>query len=167
MVRESWRAAALVLAGFAVGLGVPDLDFVLPFVVHRSALTHSVLPALLLLLHPLRGRIACGVALGIGVHLAADSFPNAMIGYATIKLPFVGSLGRAGSYIWLGANALAALLMGSVLASRTLAPPWGAVVLASVALGSVVYLAVTDGGWPVLALSAVAGALGWRARRRQ
>jgi len=167
-IARPWRTGLLVLGGFAAGLGVPDLDFVLPLVVHRSALTHSLLPAVLLLVfHPMRGRIACGVALGIGVHLAADSFPNAMTGYATVKVPLVGSLERAGSYIWLGANALGALLLGSVLALRSLPPPWGAGVLGTVALGSVAYLAVTDGGWPVLALTAAAGALGWRVRRRQ
>jgi len=167
MVTPEWRTALLVLAGFAAGLGVPDLDFVLPFVVHRSALTHSVLPALLMLLHRERERIACGVALGIGVHLAADSFPNAMTGYATVKLPFAGSLGRAWSYVWLGANALGALLLGGVLAWRILPAPWGAGALGAVGLGSVAYLAVTDGGWPVLALTAAGGAIGWRMRRRQ
>lgn len=162
-----WRAGLLVVAGFAVGLGVPDLDFVLPFVVHRSAVTHSILPAVLLLaFHPLRARIACGVALGIGVHLAADSFPNAMTGYATVKLPFVRGLGRIGSYVWLGANALGALLLGGVLALRSLAAPWCVGVLGIVALGSLAYLTVTDGGWPVLAITAVVGALGWRARRQ-
>ncbi len=161
------RRALLVLACFAVGVGLPDLDFALPFVTHRSALTHSILPALALwLLHPLRGQIACGVALGIGVHLAADSFPNGMTGYATIKLPFAGSIGRTWSYIWLGANALAALAMGGVLALRALPPPWGRAILAVVAFGAVAYLFTTDGGWPALALASVAGGGWWHRRRR-
>ncbi len=161
------RRALLVLACFAVGLALPDLDFVLPFVTHRSGLTHSILPAVALwLLHPLRGQIACGVALGIGVHLAADSFPNAMTGYATVKLPFAGSIGRGESYIWLGANALAALVMGGVLALRVLPRPWGWSILAAVAVGSVVYLATTDGGWPVLAIAGLIGGGAWQRRRR-
>lgn len=161
------RTAALVLAGFAIGLGLPDLDLVLPFLAHRSALTHSVLPALLLLLHPERGRIACGVALGIGVHLAADCFPNAMTGYATVKLPFAGGLGALWSYVWLGANALAALLIGGLLALRALPRPWGAAILATTAAGAVAYLFTTDGGWPVLAIVALLGGAGWYRRRRQ
>ncbi len=162
------RLALLVLAGFAVGMALPDLDFALPFVTHRSALTHSILPALALwLLHPLRGRIACGVALGIGVHLAADSFPNAMTGYATIKLPFAGSIGSTWSYVWLGANALAALAMGGVLALRALPPPWGRAILVAVAAGAVVYLFTTEGGWPVLAIASVAGGGWWHRRRRR
>jgi hypothetical protein len=161
------RTALLVLASFAAGIGVPDLDFVLPFVTHRSALTHSVVPVLaLLVLHPMRGRIACGVALGIGVHLSADSFPNAMTGYATVKLPFAGSIGALWSYVWLGANALVALLMGGVLALRVLPPPWGAAILGAVAVGAVVYLATTDGGWPVLAIAGLAGGGIWHRRRR-
>lgn len=161
------RRALLVLACFAVGIALPDLDFVLPLVTHRSGLTHSVLPVLVLwLLHPLRGQIACGVALGIGVHLAADSFPNAMTGYATIKLPFAGSIGRTWSYVWLGSNALAALVMGGVLGLRVLPKPWGLAILIAVALGSVVYLATTDGGWPVLAIMALLGGGTWHRRRR-
>ena len=170
MENDSWtpgRRALLVLACFAVGIALPDLDFVLPFVTHRSGLTHSILPALALLsLHPLRGKIACGVALGIGVHLAADSFPNAMTGYATVKLPFAGSIGRTWSYVWLGANALAALVMGGVLALRVLPKPWGFAILVAIALGSVVYLATTDGGWPVLAIMALIGGGTWQRRRR-
>ena len=161
------RRALLVLACFAVGIALPDLDFALPLVTHRSGLTHSILPALvLLLLHPLRGQIACGVALGIGVHLAADSFPNAMTGYATIKLPFAGSIGRTWSYVWLGTNALAALVIGGVLALRVLPKPWGVAILIAVALGTVVYLATTDGGWPVLAITALIGGGAWKRRRR-
>ncbi|WP_326525411.1 hypothetical protein [Sphingomonas sp.] len=161
------RTVALVLGGFAAGLALPDVDQVLPFLAHRSALTHSLLPALLLLLHPERGRIACGVALGIGVHLAADSFPNAMTGYATVKLPFAGSLGALWSYVWLGANALAALLLGGMMALRALPQPWGRAILAAVAAGSVLYLATTDGGWPVLAIIASLGGIGWYRRRAQ
>lgn len=165
-ISDRARTAALVLAGFAVGLGVPDLDFVLPLT-HRSAVTHSVLAALLALLHPERGRLAAGLALGLGVHLAADSFPTAMTGYATVKVPVLGSLSPLWSYVWLGANALTALVIGGVLALRVLPRPWGVAVLGAVAAGAALYLFVTDGGWPVLAIAALAGMAGWRARRVQ
>ena len=163
---QARRTALMVLAGFVVGLALPDLDQALPLG-HRSALTHSILPVLIALFHPERGRLATGLALGIGVHLSADSFPNAMTGYATVKLPFAGGIGALWSYVWLGANALAALLTGAALAFRVLPRAWAATILGAIALGGAAYLFTTDGGWPVLALVALTGAAGWRLRRRQ
>ncbi|URW75600.1 hypothetical protein M9980_13930 [Sphingomonas donggukensis] len=160
------HVAALILASFVVGLGVPDLDFLLPLR-HRSALTHSVVPLLIVLLHPAGRRLLPGLALGIGVHLSADSFPNAMTGFATVKLPFAGALSAAASYIWLGANALASVAIGAVTSARVLPLAWATGLLGAVAAGSVIYLFVTDGGWPVLALAGAASAIGWRVRRRQ
>lgn len=159
------RLGLLLLATFAVGLGVPDLDFLTPFG-HRSALTHSVLPGLLVLAHRDGRRLLPGLMLGIGVHLSADSFPNAMTGYATIKLPFDGALSPTWSYVWLGANALGALIWGTATASRLLPRPVTITLFATIAAGSVVYLLRTDGGWPALALYAAAGAVGWRLRRQ-
>ncbi|MES2337051.1 MAG: hypothetical protein V4537_03010 [Pseudomonadota bacterium] len=163
---ERVRAAAVMLATFAVGLGVPDLDFLLPFG-HRSALTHSILPLLLILAHPAGRSLLPGLALGIGVHLSADSFPNAMTGFARIRLPLAGALSPAWSYVWLGSNALAAVMIGATTAGRLLPRVWALGVLAAVVLGSVAYLFVTDGGWPALLVYAAAGAAGWRWRRQR
>ena len=81
-------ALAVVLAAWA-GTTLPDIDQFLPLD-HRSALTHSLLPAAL----AWRWRAAAaGLALGLGLHLSADLFPNAMQGFATVKLPFAGSIG--------------------------------------------------------------------------
>lgn len=164
-MRQHVRDAVIVGLSFVAGLGVPDLDQILPLG-HRSALTHSVVPVLLALLHPERG-LAAGLALGIGVHLSADSFPNAMTGYATVKLPFAGSIGASASYVWLGANALLSLLLGSVLSLRVLPRPIGIAILAAIAAGSAVYLFVTDGGWPALALFGGVSALAWRQSRKE
>jgi hypothetical protein len=106
--------AALLLAAVA-GLTFPDLDQSLPFFDHRSALTHSVLAALILTARRWLVPVAAGLALGLALHLAADCFPEAMRGYATVKVPFAGSLG-GWSYLWLGANAAAgAWLFGRLL----------------------------------------------------
>lgn len=163
MERGGAAAASLaVLLAFALGLGLPDVDFHVPLLDHRSALTHSaLLPALLYLRAP---TLACGLALGIGVHLLADNFPSAMIGYATVKLPFLGSLGSAASYLWLAVNALASLALGTVALRWLPAPAIPAVALIATA-GTVAYLATTDGGWWVLALLALAAWLTWRFRR--
>ncbi|WP_033922599.1 hypothetical protein [Sphingomonas sp. 37zxx] len=155
-------AVALVLAVVS-GTTFPDIDFWLPFG-HRSGMTHSIAPLLLLAYHPRLRGVAAGLAIGIGLHLAADCFPNAMRGYATIKLPFAGSIGSAASYGWLGLNALAALGIGAGIAVRLFDTLVLAVTAIAVAGIAVAYLAVTDGGWPPLALFAAAG---WLTHRRR
>ncbi|SOB78983.1 hypothetical protein SAMN06297144_0314 [Sphingomonas guangdongensis] len=158
------RGALLLLALFAVGLGLPDLDQLLPLG-HRSALTHSMLPLLLAVLHPERRLLVPGLALGIGVHLSADSFPNVMTGYATVKLPLAGSIGRTASYLWLGAHALGCLIVGTLGAFRVLPRGVALLALGAVAAGAAAYLFVTDGGWPALLLYGGAGTAAWRWRQ--
>ncbi|HEX8447612.1 MAG TPA: hypothetical protein VF649_13490 [Sphingomonas sp.] len=155
--------AALALAAGA-GLTLPDLDQHLPLLHHRSALTHGLLPALPALarrwLHP----VAAGLALGLGFHLAADAFPAAMTGYATIKLPLYGSLG-GWSYLWLAVNALAGGWLFGRLVETLFAPPMqGAVVIAALLLG-LVYLYRVPGGWSALLAYAAIGWIGWRLHR--
>lgn len=155
------QAVAAVCAGIA-GTTLPDLDLLLP-IGHRSALTHSLLPLALALVATRWRSVMAGLAIGIGLHLAADTFPNAMRGYATVKLPGLGSLGVAGSYAWLGVQALLATLAGAVLLAAAL-PVRLALVTAMALTGvGVAYLFATDGGWPALA---VYGAFGWLAIRR-
>lgn len=163
--RGRWAAAGAVLLACIAGTTLPDLDLPLPLD-HRSALTHSVLvPAILLLPRFARWRAAtAGLAIGMGLHLAADVFPNAMTGYALVKLPLFGAIGRTGSYLWLAANALLCTAGGAVLlATRFPARALVPLALALAAIG-VAYLFVTDGGWPALA---VYGAFGWLAVRRR
>jgi membrane-bound metal-dependent hydrolase YbcI (DUF457 family) len=158
-------AAAILFFAF-VGLTFPDIDQPLPLD-HRSALTHSVIPAALALWRRWARPVAAGLALGIGLHLAADVFPNAMVGYATVKMPFAGGIGSDASYIWLAANSLGCTALGvwltrtgvgDLLVRRIL---FGAVILLGAA-----YLLVTDGGWPALAIYAGAGWLTLRFLRR-
>lgn len=159
-----YMLAALTLVAFAIGLTLPDIDLALG-IGHRSGITHSVLPALMALARPRWRHAGCGLAGGTGLHLAADCFPNAMIGYATVKLPLAGGIGAAASYGWLAINAALALALAAV-ALRRLHHPLAAVVVAVLAgVIGIGYLWRTDGGWPVLALAAVA-ALGWWRWRR-
>ncbi|NJC35192.1 hypothetical protein GGR88_002706 [Sphingomonas jejuensis] len=153
--------AAVILATVA-GLDLPDIDAAVGLP-HRSGLTHSLLPAMPALLRRRWHPVAAGLAIGLGMHLAADSFPNAMTGYATVKLPLAGGIGAAGSYLWLGLNAVAATAVGVsrilALFGRTAA----LVLLATLTVIGAGYLLRTDGGWPVLALGALAG---WLMLRR-
>ncbi len=88
-----------------------------------------------------------------------------MIGFATVKVPFAGSIGADASYYWLGTNALAAMALGGwLLREAVQAKLLRVLTLAAVALIGASYLLGVDGGWPALAILLVAGwtALRWR-----
>ncbi len=144
------------------GTTLPDFDMALGLG-HRSGLTHSVLPVLLLTSRRRWRPVAAGLALGIGLHLSADVFPNAMRGFATVKLPGMGSIGRGGSWTWLVTNAIAALAIGTVLLRWIATVRMTAVILAIVAVIGTAYLFATDGGWPALVVYA---GTGWAVVRR-
>lgn len=154
-------APALLVCVYA-GLTFPDLDQPLPLD-HRSALTHSIAPALALTALPWARAAAAGLALGLGFHLVADIFPNAMTGYATVAVPFAGRLDAGGSYMWLIANAAACGLVGAWLLDRAIASARVKLaVLVGIALVGLWYLPRVDGGVPALLLLI---GLGWLASR--
>jgi hypothetical protein len=157
-------AASLTLVAFVIGLTLPDIDLLAG--VHRSGVTHSVLPAALGFARRRWREAGCGLAGGIGVHLSADCFPRAMTGYATVKLPFEGSIGAAGSYLWLGANALLALALAAWTLRRLHHPVAAGVVAAGAAVFGAGYLWRDPGGWPVLAIVATGAVWWWRLWRR-
>lgn len=157
-----WAVAAAVVAAAWAGTTFPDLDQLLPLG-HRSALTHGVLPVLALAACDRRmWPVAAGLGLGIGLHLAADLFPNGMRGYATIKLPLLGSIGAGASYLWIAANAGLCLAGGAWLLGRVAAPRVAGPTLVAVGVFGIAYLLRTDGGWWALLLFA---GLGWLALR--
>jgi hypothetical protein len=156
-------AAAVLLAAWA-GTTFPDVDQTLPLD-HRSALTHSVLPAAFAAAKRRWWAVGAGLALGIGLHLSADLFPNDMRGFATVKLPGYGSIGASASYLWFAVNAGGALLLGGWLLAQVMAGRLAVIVLGSLAVFGVVYLLTTDGGWWALAMFGGAGALTLRKRK--
>ena len=86
------RNYALVLTGGAIGSFAPDIDQAIPYLVHRSGLTHSILPALLLW-HFFGRHLAAGTLIGIAVALSDDLFPRSYQGFALIHFPFLGRIG--------------------------------------------------------------------------
>ncbi len=154
-------APALLVCVYA-GLTFPDLDQPLPLE-HRSAVTHSLAPALALTAWPWARAAAAGLALGLGFHLVADIFPNAMTGYATVAVPFGGRLDAGGSYAWLIANTAACGLAGAWLLDRAIADVRiKLAALVGTALIGLWYLPRVDGGLPALLLLI---GLGWLASR--
>ncbi|HEU0045823.1 hypothetical protein [Sphingomonas sp.] len=159
--RWSWAAPLAILAAAWAGTTLPDLDLSLELG-HRSGLTHSVLPAAVVCWRRRWWAVAAGLALGIGLRLSADLFPNAMRGFATVKLPGEGSIGAEASYLWFAVNAALALTVGAWLACAVTPPKVAGAVLGATALKGVLYLYRTDGGWWALLL--FAGAAGFAAR---
>lgn len=157
-------AAMLTLVAFAIGLTFPDIDLLLGLG-HRNGLTHSVLPVAGAFAIARWRHAACGLAGGVSVHLSADCFPRAMVGYATVKLPFEGSIGAAGSYAWLAINAALALGLAAMALRRSHHPVAAIGVMVGAAAVGVRYLWHDPGGWPVLALVALGGLAWWRWRR--
>jgi hypothetical protein len=160
--RLSWALPVAVVLGAWAMTRLPDIDLMLG-IGHRSGLTHSVVPAALVALRKRWWALAAGVALGLGLHLAADLFPNAMRGYATVKLPVVKSIGAWPSYVWFAANAAAALLLGAWLLRKVVEPTIALVVLGAIAMLALTYLFTTDGGWWALTMF---GGAGWLALGR-
>lgn len=159
--KVAWTLPAAVVLGAWAMTRLPDIDLMLG-IGHRSGFTHSVLPAALVALRRRWWALAAGLALGLGLHLAADLFPNGMRGYATIKLPVLKSIGALPSYLWFAINAGAALLLGGWLLRRVLEPAVALVVLGAIAMLALTYLFTTDGGWWALAMF---GGTGWAALR--
>ena len=161
--RLTWVALVAVPIAALAGTTLPDLDMSLGLG-HRSGLTHGLLPVAIACARPRWRPVAAGVALGVGLHLSADVFPNAMRGFATVKLPGAGSIGAAGSYAWLAVNALAALGIGTALLLSLTSARIAALILLVVAVIGIGYLYVTDGGWPALLVFTGAG---WAVVRRR
>ncbi|MCC7271885.1 MAG: hypothetical protein IT561_04400 [Alphaproteobacteria bacterium] len=144
-----------------IGLVLPDIDQRIPFIGHRSALTHSVLLPLLL-----AGRwpaIAGLLAGGIAVHLGADLLPRGWFGYALVRVPFLGPLDATLSQLFLAANAVVGLHLFHA-ASRE--PATRRMLWAMLAVSAAAYLLVHERWWP-LVLAAVALAtvvVVWRRR---
>lgn len=160
-----WALPVALLAAAWAATTLPDLDTTLRLG-HRSGLTHSILPAGIASLRRRWWPIAAGLALGLGLHLSADLFPNAMRGFATVKLPGPGTLHRSigpdASYLWIAINAALALAIGTWLTFVVAPPRVAAAVIVGTALLGLFYLFRTDGGWWALMLFA---ALGWVGHR--
>ncbi|SNB75824.1 hypothetical protein SAMN07250955_11417 [Arboricoccus pini] len=116
----TWTTAGqsppLFLLGLLIGIWLPDIDLAIPYLPHRSGLTHSILPGLILLFIG-QPRLAAGILAATAIHLSADMFPVSWRGSALIYLPLTGGLGLW-SMAFLGLNVLAALLIAYHLMQR-------------------------------------------------
>ncbi len=148
---------ATVAAATAAGTRLPDLDTPLQLP-HRSALVHSVLPFYVATLDLRTWPVAAGLGFGVGFHLAADLFPGTMRGFATIKIPLIGSIGAFPSYIWIAVNAAANMVGAFVILEWIAADRVAACALAATGVLGASYLLRAQGG--LYALGVIAG-IGW------
>ena len=150
------KEIAAVIGLMLVGLVWPDVDLAIPFLPHRSGLTHSVLlPVALLGAGLLRGPLVGGMLLGLALALTAALFPHAWIGYTTVHLPLWGGLGWL-SPVWLVGNALAALILAHYELTAGGRRPWPWVSYGALAALTVVYALVVERSlWPLLAFPAL------------
>lgn len=104
---------SLILFSF-LGLSFPDTDFILfPVLSHRSIITHSIIVPFFIYRYLKKKKgfdnqytdlVYSGFLVGIGIHLIADLFPRAYMGYALIKLPFHISIGVIPTILWILLN---------------------------------------------------------------
>lgn len=147
------KVSLFILAAY-VFLWVPDLDFLLLEVLHhRSIVTHSILPALVLIVMGWKAGAApiAGALVGLAVHLSCDML-SPMVGFAQIWLPepIKMPLGPL-SYLWLGLNALLAFIWSRRIAARTLPAPFGGILVAGTGIITAVsYGWLNEGAiWPI------------------
>lgn len=151
------QSPSLFLLGLLIGIWLPDIDLAIPYLPHRSGLTHSVLPGLIVLFlgYP---RLAAGILTATAIHLSADMFPVAWRGTAVTYLPLIGGLG-AWSMAFLGLNVLAALLLAFHLLQQ---PPLTSLPMVATGVLALAYLVLKEWSIPGLVVFA---ACAWLARR--
>ncbi len=119
---EKKNVPALVVGGL-IGLKFPDFDLVIPLLLHRSIVTHSILVALVLVAvlgrKPLGRWFAAGISLALAVHFAFDLFPQKWMGFALVHVPWYGWTGGLFSGGWLLANLIAGQVLAAALLRRT------------------------------------------------
>lgn len=120
----SFRTFIAIVVGLTVGLWLADVDQTFPFLLHRSIVTHGIVPVGLLyfLLRRNAGRwVGCGIAalaLGMAVHLSFDLFPGLWLGFALITIPLLGRTGATFSILWLAINVLGCVYFALRLLER-------------------------------------------------
>ena len=100
------------------GLQFPDFDLhIFAFLGHRSILTHGIIVPYFLyrflnnrkISNDVLDFVYIGFLLGIALHLCADLFPKAWIGFALIMFPPWIPMGAPFSIIWMLSNLIVAL----------------------------------------------------------
>lgn len=166
---EQARIQTIQIVGLAlgavVGLKFPDLDQRVPFLVHRSIVTHGILfSAIGYLLQWDRPQLwlrtlLIGFSAAVAVHLGYDLFPRRWSGPALIAIPWYGYTSPAFSWCWLIGSVGGCLFLAGRLIRTVLEIVLSLLVIA----GTYLYAAQTEATlfWPGVVILAAVG-IGWR-----
>jgi hypothetical protein len=120
----------MFIVGMKIGISLPDIDQYVPFLIHRSILTHGLLLPLLVFLaveshrqhghqthfaHQVWRPLVMGLCLGSAIHLCFDLFPSYWRGYALIWVPLHGRTSPAFSWLWLAASCTVCIYLALLL----------------------------------------------------
>ncbi|OQY33400.1 MAG: hypothetical protein B6243_06530 [Anaerolineaceae bacterium 4572_5.2] len=111
----------LLFLGILLGLELPDIDHQIPFLVHRSIVTHGFLIPLGVFLAiykyratPLRF-FSMGFNLATVTHLGFDLFPQAWVGFSLIYIPVWGRTHKIFSWVWISLSIIICFYLTFVL----------------------------------------------------
>lgn len=111
----------LFLLALLLGLNLPDLDQQLPFLTHRSIITHGLLIPLGLAWAVNKEKVvstrllSMGFNIAIVIHLVFDLFPRAWTGFALIHILFWGRSSALFSWLWISISSIVCLYMTFIL----------------------------------------------------
>jgi hypothetical protein len=144
----------LLPIGIVIGLNLPDIDYRVSFLVHRSIVTHSFLFPFLLFWGIHKRDLAqlrlpsIGFNLSLAAHLGFDLFPKAWVGYALISVPLYGRTDPLFSWLWIAGSIVLCLYLALLLVKN----PGDVVVAAGSAIVSLGLCAAAESVyWPALA----------------
>lgn len=106
-----------ILVGSAFGIRIADIDQNLPYIKHRSFLTHGPLMALFVLNEPFDSPVTShffvGFFVAYAIHLNFDMWPEQWHGIAKIHIINKWRLGALLSFAWLAVGVVASLLVSA------------------------------------------------------
>ena len=112
---KSYEVFVFGIIGAVIGVALPDIDLTLPFLRHRSIVTHGFLWPLVAWLfvvftHNVRFRFfTIGFATTLAIHLCYDLYPGGWFGFARIHVPGYGRLSGPVSWVWLSISVIISL----------------------------------------------------------
>jgi hypothetical protein len=151
--------------GAVVGAKFPDVDLRVPFLVHRSIVTHGILlSGIGFLIQWERPQLwlrtlLIGFSATVAVHLGFDLFPRGWGGPALIFIPFYGRTSPTFSWFWMFGSMIGCL----VLTGRMLRTLVEIVFSLFSIVGAYLYFANTEPFfWPGVFVLAAVGIGWWR-----
>lgn len=143
----------LLLISIVAGLNLPDLDYRVSFLVHRSIVTHSFFfPLLLFWVVPKKEKpaihfLSMGFSLSFVAHLCFDLFPKAWTGFALISIPLYGRISPLLSWLWIAGSIVLCLYLALLLVKNL----WDVAIIIGSAIISFGFCATTERiFWPAL-----------------